>query len=147
MQQELTGLIWELRPAGLSGSSLRSALQSALETWSRQTHIPAEIVFQGDFVLSESYEEILFRIAQEALANIARHSQANLVKLELNSLAAGVHLSVNDNGVGFDPALVGSTELGLRSMRERAAAVGGSLIVDSSRDHGTTISVHLPPQS
>jgi signal transduction histidine kinase len=144
MQQELTGLIWELRPAALDGRSLPEALRSAVENWSRQTHIAAQLNLSGEKNLPVGSEEVLYRIVQEALANVARHSRAARVEIELRVSDEAALLSIHDDGVGFEPANVDQTELGLRNMRERAAAAGGSLEVTSSPGNGTTILARLP---
>jgi NarL family two-component system sensor histidine kinase LiaS len=144
MQQELTGLIWELRPVGLDGRSLKVALKLAVENWSRQTHIAASLNETGQSDLPLESEEILYRIVQEALSNVARHSRAAQVEIELNVAPDQVTLVIRDDGVGFDPSEVGQIELGLRSMRERAAAVGGSLVISSTPGKGTLITTRLP---
>jgi NarL family two-component system sensor histidine kinase LiaS len=147
MQQELTGLIWELRPVGLDGRSLKVALKLVVENWSRQTHIAARLNETGQIDLPLEFEEILYRIVQEALANVARHSRATQVEIDLNAAPGQVTLVIRDDGIGFDPSEVGQTELGLRSMRERAAVVGGSLEITSIPGKGTTITARLPVTS
>ena len=112
VQQELTGLIWELRPAGLSVQPL---------------------------ILSEPMEEVLYRILQEALANIARHSRAGHVEIELAMKNGQASLVVEDNGVGFDLTQINVTDLGLRGMHERAGELGGSVTIDSAPGQGTKI--------
>ena len=147
VQQELTGLIWELRPVGLSGQDLPAALKTAIERWSRQTNIPANLSVDLASALPAAVEEALFRILQESLANVARHSQAGQVEIALSLKNDQASLVVHDDGVGFDPAQIQPTELGLRSMRERADALGGSLSVESAPGQGTYITVLLPLSS
>ncbi len=144
IQQELTGLIWELRPAGLSGQGLNAALTSAVESWARQTGIPAVLSIADAFTLPGPLEEVVYRILQEALANVARHSRAGQVKIDLAIKNDRASLVVQDNGVGFDPSQIQATELGLVSMRERAAELGGSLSNQSEPGQGTTITALLP---
>lgn len=87
----------------------------------------------------------LYRIAQEALRNVARHSGTTRATVELDGTAAGIRLRVSDHGAGFDPAAVGATGgLGLVSMRERLAAVGGEIAIDSRPGGGTRIDAHVP---
>ena len=87
----------------------------------------------------------LFRIAQEALANVAKHSRARRVEIALERRAAGLELRITDDGAGFDSAAVqGGSTWGLRTMRERAEAVGAQLQIDSRPGHGTTVSVRMP---
>jgi two-component system NarL family sensor kinase len=87
----------------------------------------------------------LFRIAQEALTNVKKHSGANAAVVELHGQDKGVVLSIADEGVGFDisePTF--KAGLGLQSMRERLRAVGGTVDVDSSKDFGTQIVAQVP---
>ncbi len=144
IQQELTGLIWELRPAGLSGRGLSSAVKSAVESWSRQTGITASLSIADSVILEEALEEVLYRILQETLANVARHSRAGQVDIALAIKNDRASLVVQDDGVGFDPTQGQATDLGLRNMRERAAALGGSLSIQSAPGQGTTITALLP---
>ena len=144
VQQELTGLIWELRPVGLSGQNLTAAFNAAIERWSRQTNIPVNLTVDLETDLPGTVEEALFRVLQEALANVARHSRAGQVEIELSLDKDQACLVVHDDGVGFDPAHNQPTELGLRSMHERAATLGGSLSVESAPGKGTRITALLP---
>jgi len=96
----------------------------------------------GEPVLRPQVEEALFRIVQEALANVARHSGARHAEVRLHADPAGVSLTIADDGAGFDPATA-RRGFGLRSMSERAAALGGTLDVQSGSD-GTRISVRCP---
>jgi NarL family two-component system sensor histidine kinase LiaS len=144
VQQELVGLIWELRPLALKGRGLPVALREFARSWSRQTGIPVEPDLSAAQVVSETAEEALYRIAQEALANVARHGQAQHLKLGYRDAQNSVILTIQDDGVGFDPALPMEESLGLRTMRQRAKDCGGSLTIDSSPGQGTTISAQLP---
>ncbi len=88
---------------------------------------------------------MIYRIAQEAFANVAKYTHAGLVQLSLVEGQRQITLSVTDDGQGFDPdaaSIVG--KLGLVSMRERASAVGGKLNVESDTERGTTIRLTLP---
>jgi signal transduction histidine kinase len=86
------------------------------------------------------------RIAQEALNNIARHAQAQHVKVTLEG-SGPVRLVISDDGQGFDPHVVGRTSFGLMSMRERAAKINASLDVKSVRGQGTEIVVVWPAEA
>jgi len=91
---------------------------------------------------------VLFRIVQEALNNVARHAQASTVWIELNLEEAGVvQLTVRDDGVGFDPAVLEQTarsgHLGLKQMRERVAGLKGTFSLRSAPGQGTEIRVRL----
>ncbi len=130
-QQELGRLIAELRPAALDEQGLAGALRAYVETWAEHAHIPAEVRVQNERVLPLEAEQALYRVAQEALANAARHSRASAVTVRLAYAPDRVTLDVADNGVGFDVRAPGAG-FGLESMRQRLAALDGTLNVESS---------------
>jgi signal transduction histidine kinase len=86
----------------------------------------------------------LLRITQEALANARKHADATRVRVQVEPISAGLRLTVTDNGRGFEPSAGGSTGYGLRSMRERADAIGASLTVESEPQGGTRVVVDVP---
>jgi len=102
-------------------------------TRGKKRAIPAEV------------EQSIFRITQEALSNIARHSKATATSLTLDYLPENIQLQVSDNGTGFDPESV-KKGLGLRSIAERASENHGELEVDSGPG-GTTLTLKFPYQS
>ena len=86
----------------------------------------------------------LFRIAQEAVSNAGRHAQAQEICVSLEGTPGALRLTVSDDGLGLPHAAVGTTTgLGLRTMRARAAALGGTLVLDGS-ERGTTVRVVVP---
>jgi len=88
----------------------------------------------------DNVQQNLYRVAQEALANVAEHAQARSVQIRLTRDDGQVRLAISDDGRGFDPALPEETvRYGLRGMRERAEMSGGSLVVDSKAGEGTNI--------
>lgn len=143
-QHELTGLIRELRPAALDGRGLGAALRDYIADWSRQNSIVAEVRVQGERTLPLSMEQALFRVCQEALANVARHSSATNVGIHLALEHDRLDLRICDNGKGFDSDAARTKGVGLRSMHERAAALGGSCEVASTPGTGTTITLCCP---
>jgi NarL family two-component system sensor histidine kinase LiaS len=142
-QQELGLLITELRPAALEGKGLAGALQEYLETWSQHACIPADFEVKNARPLPFDVEQALFRVAQEALANVARHSRASAVSVRLELTPEAACLEIRDNGVGYNPEEK-TTGFGLNSMRQRMAAVGGSIGVESSPGSGAAIRAALP---
>jgi NarL family two-component system sensor histidine kinase LiaS len=138
-QQELSGLIHELRPVALEGKGLATALCEYVARWSRQTGIEGIVATQGEQPLESEVEEPLFRVAQEALSNAAKHSQARHVQVALSHTADAVLLEVTDDGRGFVQPLPEGAGMGLRSMRERVEALGGELMVDSEPGQGTRV--------
>jgi NarL family two-component system sensor histidine kinase LiaS len=141
-QRELTALIQELRPAALGDQGLVAALRSYATDWSRQNGVPVEFKTQGERPLPLSTEQALFRVAQEALANVARHSQADQVELRLDWEKSAVILTISDNGRGFD-SQAQSNGYGLQGMRERLDALGGQLEIVSQPGQGATIRAEL----
>ena len=89
-------------------------------------------------------EQTFFRVAQEALSNVARHSRASAVTLQLTVLPEKVRLEISDNGVGFDPQQAAGRGFGLESMRTRLAELGGQLIIHSSAEEGARICATAP---
>jgi NarL family two-component system sensor histidine kinase LiaS len=145
IQQELTALIHALRPADLQAKGLMTALRDAVTTWSQQTGIAADIHLPETCPLPSAVEEALWRLIQEALSNVARHSQASRVHLHLERSEQQVTLSLSDNGQGFDPSAIERREsFGLRSIRERIEQVRGTIRIRSTRGTGTRIIVHCP---
>src|SRR5215207_323937 len=90
-------------------------------------------------------KEALYRIAQEALNNTVKHAQAEGVELRLEQEAGGILLEVRDDGEGFDPAGSFPGHLGLKSMRERVARLGGMLRIESAPREGTQVRAQIPP--
>jgi two-component system NarL family sensor kinase len=94
-------------------------------------------------------QEVIYRVAQECLQNITKHSQATTVNLSLQAADKRIRLSVTDNGVGFEAETMGSKPMsfGLAGMRERAALLGGTLVVRSKPGKGTSVRLELPRTS
>lgn len=150
-QRELTTLIHELRPLALQTQGFFAALRDAVAIWSQQTAIATEVHFSAPDVLAASVEDGLLRVAQEALANVARHSQAHDVQVTLVGTAEWVTLTLTDDGRGFTPVPpegpVPMAGVGLSSMQERMQALGGSVTVQSAPGLGTRIVAQCPTQA
>jgi NarL family two-component system sensor histidine kinase LiaS len=143
LRQELTSLIQQLRPAALEGKGLAAALYEYTQEWSRQNGIAADVRVQRQRALDLEIEQNVFRIVQEALSNIARHSNASQVDIEIIYRKNDITSSIRDNGSGFDPASV-NKGFGIQSMSERTERFGGTLLIESKQGAGTTISIKLP---
>ena len=135
---ELTTLIRQLRPPHLDGKSLPEALHEYVADWSRQNGIASELNVDGLSSTSLAGDEALFRVVQEALANVARHSSARHVTVEAANHENEIILKVEDDGVGFEPGQV-EKGVGLDSMRERLEAIGGHLSISPGSSHGTRV--------
>jgi signal transduction histidine kinase len=140
---EMRALLLELRPAALGQQRLAHGLRAHISAFERRTSIPVTVDVAGDPALPESVERAFFRIAQEALANVARHAQARSIRVALQG-SMPVRLVIADDGQGFQPERVGDGCFGLVSMRERATQVGARLQVRSAVSQGTDIVVEWP---
>ncbi len=128
-QQALIDLIQALRPASMADKGLVAVLQEYTEDWSRRTPLDRE--------------EALFRVVQEALANVARHSEADNVELHLTWATAQITMTIQDDGHGFLRRTTARKGSGLANMRERIEALAGTCMIASSTA-GTCIEVSLP---
>src|SRR6266699_103828 len=142
-RQELTAILQQLRPAALVEDGLRTALQDYTRQWSQRNGIAAEFSVQGGYSIPLDIEEALFRVAQEALANVARHSQASQVQVQLEQEPGQVCLAIHDNGTGFDMAQGTGKGQGLTNMRERVDAHRGTLSI-SGTIVGTLVKACVP---
>lgn len=141
-----------LRPGPLEGSRLPEAIAQLARDWTQTSGVPVRIESTGEVVhLSPEVEVTLFRVAQEGLANVARHAKATRVGLTVTYLDDMVRLDVRDDGVGFDAGAERKGEAeanghgyGLSAMRQRLRRIGGSLDVETGPDRGTAISASVP---
>ena len=142
-QQELIALIRALRPTAIADKGLAAALRDYTSDWQRRMGVDVKLHTHGTPITPLESEETLFRVAQEALANVAHHSQARQVEIDLTWSGDQIHLTIRDNGKGFDLARAAGKGVGLSSMRERVEALHGTLLIASS-SAGTTIEVFAP---
>lgn len=146
-------LAWELRPIALDELGLETALSNFANQWS--DHFDAKAEFharcQDEQRLPPEIESNLYRIVQEALNNCAKHAKCTRVSIILERRAGYVLLIIEDDGAGFDvpSEIISKRNMGLVSMRERAALIGGTFDIESTPTKGTTIfvRVHLPGES
>lgn len=137
-QQELSTLIHQLRPLALVDKPFSEALRDCSEQWGRQHNMVLDLDI-AEVDLSLKAEEALLRITQEALSNVARHSHASTVQVQLVNQQDQVVLTISDNGRGFDPEHVSTQGIGLQSMRERMEMLQGAFSIVSKEGHGTCI--------
>ena len=155
LARELHALAVRLRPKALDDFGLEAALAAFAETWSAQSGIAVDVhAAIADERLSLEVESAVYRIVQEALTNVGRHSAANRASVVVERRDGHVVAIVEDDGKGFDVSDVeeqgatpqgdGSTMLGLLGVRERAALLGGSVEMESTSGKGTTLFVRIP---
>ncbi|WP_236792663.1 sensor histidine kinase [Amycolatopsis sp. GM8] len=133
-----------LRPEQLESASLPEAIGTLTREWSEQSGVPAELSTTGAPARAAAeVEDVLFRVAQEALSNVAKHAQAGKVTLTLTYLEDALLLDVHDDGHGFDPETP-VDGYGLAGMRKRLAGVEGTLTIESAAGYGTTLNAAVP---
>jgi signal transduction histidine kinase len=130
----------------LEQEDLVGALRQRLEAVEHRSGLEASLLVERDVTVSDQAEAVLYGITQEALNNALKHAQARTVVVSLRCSDEGAAiLEVVDDGCGFEPACVGDEGgMGLTSMRERAARMGGALVILSEPGGGTTVRVSLP---
>jgi signal transduction histidine kinase len=141
---EMRALIFELRPESLETEGLVSALtkQAAATQARHELVVSTKLCDEPDLSLHVKQE--LYRIAQEAMHNTVKHAHARQVALRLEQADGKVLLEVRDDGVGFDASASFPGHLGLHSMRERVANLGGAFEIVSTAGAGTRVCVHIP---
>jgi PAS domain S-box-containing protein len=144
---EMRALIFELRPGNLEQDGLYKALRTHTAALQGRIGLPIVVDAQFEDRLPIEAEEVLYRIAQEALHNVVKHAGAREVRIELAREGGDVRLRIQDDGKGFDPATVPDGHLGLAGMRARADRLGARLDVTSRPGSGTTIDVRVPPEA
>jgi signal transduction histidine kinase len=149
--QEVHEMAFSLRPTSLDDLGLETALSNFAEEWSKRNKIEVDYQATGlqSGVILPQVATAVFRIVQEALNNVLKHSQATRVSLILNRHATEVLVIVEDDGCGFDSEMLanyqyGERRLGLLGMKERTELVGGTFNVESSPGRGTTVFVRIP---
>ncbi|MER0043870.1 transporter substrate-binding domain-containing protein [Pseudomonas sp. MGal98] len=133
-----------LRPPILD-AGIASAIEWQARRFEARTQIPCLVDVPEHLPpLSDAKATGLFRILQEALTNVMRHAEAHTVTVRLELLGDSLHLSISDDGRGFDPASVRADSFGLVGMRERVLMLGGQLSLDSRPGEGTLLRVRVP---
>jgi signal transduction histidine kinase len=142
---EMRMLLVELRPASLTEAGLGELLRQLCDATGGRAHIPVELDVHGQRVLPPDVQVALYRIAQEAMNNVARHANATRAQVVLRLGPESADLMVIDDGVGFDASgPIRPEHLGLRIMRERAEATGAHVAVHSRPGHGTQVLASWP---
>ncbi|MDM0103468.1 histidine kinase [Variovorax sp. J22R24] len=144
LQDGVRRLVRRLRPAELDQLGLVAAMQSLCEAWTTRSGVPCVFQARGDLrERGEAVDTTIYRVTQEALANVVRHANATRVQIELAATSQHLSLSVEDDGHGFTVASP-KRGFGLLGATERAAALGGSFEAESAPGAGTRIRMCLP---
>ena len=134
----------QLRPEALEDLGLQSALAALATAFGEQAHARVDRHLEPPRLpLSDEQELVIYRVAQEAMTNVARHAEASAVELRLERAGDHVVLTVRDDGRGL-PATAQTSSHGIRGMRERAMLIGAELTIAPAPDHGTEVRLSIP---
>jgi NarL family two-component system sensor histidine kinase LiaS len=140
--QELTFLVQEIYPLALQEKGLVNTLREHIFEWENRNDTTVQLVTRNERRLALEVEQALYRIAQEGLANVARHSRARRVDVSLVYDDDSVQLCISDDGCGFDVNV--KHGMGLRSIRERVGSIHGTVQIQSAPGQGTRLIVQVP---
>lgn len=138
---EMRSLLAELRPSTLTDSDLGDLLRQLGNALEGRTNLPVAVTVSGEFILPAEVQVMFYRVCQEALNNVAKHSKASQVEINLKQEEAVIEMRIRDDGRGFDPEQKISGHYGLGMMRERAEAAGALLAIISQPGHGTELTI------
>jgi signal transduction histidine kinase len=144
---EMRALIFELRPGNIEADGLLPALRTHTAALQGRIGLPVVVTSELTERLPLEIEEVLYRIAQEALHNVVKHAAARQVQVSLDRHGADVVLRIRDDGKGFDQAAVPDGHLGITGMRARADKIGATYTVTSRAGEGTTVEVVVPAEA
>jgi PAS domain S-box-containing protein len=138
-------IITELRPEMLDQLGLISALEWQAKEFQSKSGIQCELLNNlGDFEINRNISIAVYRIMQEALTNVIRHSAATKVDIQIKRINNHLKLQISDNGVGFETEKKKTKSFGVLGMRERAIILGGDFNIEKNRPSGTKINVNIP---
>jgi signal transduction histidine kinase len=145
LDESLREIAHSIRSTTAVARPVADAVQSELRTLENATGIEVELESQGNLnSLSDSQKIVLFRVVQEALSNVRKHSEAERVSVRMRSTRTFVDLTVTDDGCGFDPRRLGHDRLGLAGISERVRLLGGAVEIETRPGAGTIVRATLP---
>jgi signal transduction histidine kinase len=136
---EMRTMLLEMRPESLERADIKSLLTQLADAFIGRVRVPVSLVIQGDCELTHEVKIVFYRIAQEALNNIAKHSGARRVDIHLECRPGQLNLCIQDDGLGFELDSLPPGHMGIAIMRERANSIGASLKIESQPGQGTTV--------
>jgi nitrate/nitrite-specific signal transduction histidine kinase len=136
---EMRTMLLEMRPESLERADIKSLITQLADAFIGRVRVPLNLEIHGDCELTHEVKIVFYRVAQEALNNIAKHSGARQVELHLECQPGQLNLCIKDDGLGFDPNTVSPGHMGIAIMRERASSIGASLNIESQIGQGTTV--------
>jgi PAS domain S-box-containing protein len=147
----LRRLMSGLRPPLLEERGLVPALRETLDRFSRENGIETDFTGDAEVEIPQDLQTLAYRIVQEALSNVGKHSRADRVGVTVEAMGGQLRIEIADNGVGFDPArsreYLRMGKVGLASMRERVELANGTFMVHATPGRGTTVFATLPLES
>ena len=138
----MRALIWQLKPVGLE-----HGLVNAIKRYCELIGIEPEIQVEGLIDLSSSIEEHVYRIVQEAVNNIKKHTSTHQVHLSLTQTEHHFNVTIADEGKGFNSDLIGETSHGIHNMKQRIKQIHGQIEINSVINQGTSIQLQIPVTS
>jgi len=142
---EMRTLLLEMRPESLERADLKSLVTQLADAFIGRVRIPIDLEIHGDCELTHEVKLSFYRVAQEALNNIAKHSGARQVEFHLDCQPGHLNLCIQDDGLGFDIDSIPPDHMGIAIMRERASSIGARLKIESQLGQGTTIELDWRP--
>jgi signal transduction histidine kinase len=139
---EMRTLLLELRPATLTEVDLNDLLRLLAEAITARARIPVTLRIDGEHEIPPDVKLATYRVAQEALNNVAKHARAHHASVTLNRLSTSIELMIVDDGCGFTFEKIAPDHLGLSIMRERADSIGAVLTIQNQPDQGTVVTFH-----
>lgn len=136
---EMRTLLLEMRPETLERIDIKSLLTQLTDAFVGRVRVPVALDIQGECKLTHEVKIVFYRVAQEALNNIAKHSGARQVELHLECQSGQLNLCIKDDGLGFDPKSITPEHLGIAIMHERANSISAHLTIESQPGQGTTV--------
>jgi nitrate/nitrite-specific signal transduction histidine kinase len=136
---EMRTLLLEMRPESLERSDIQSLLTQLANAFVGRVRVPVSLDLRGDCEVSHEVKIVFYRVAQEALNNIAKHSGARQVELRLECQPGQMDLTIQDDGLGFEADSIQPGHMGISFMHERASSIGACLSVESQAGQGTTV--------
>lgn len=145
-QTEMRALLLHLRPVHLSGEPLHKGVKKLVDELKLRSSLDFRVEIEENLDISETTEEHVFRIIQEAFSNILRHADATHVHLNIRNLKNELYVHIRDNGNGFEIGKNNDkkTSYGLKTMRERSEELGGTFHLKSNPGEGTYIDIRIP---
>jgi nitrate/nitrite-specific signal transduction histidine kinase len=142
---EMRTLLLEMRPESLERADIKSLITQLVDAFIGRVRVPVSLEIEGDYKLTQDVKLVFYRVAQEALNNIAKHAGARQVEVYLECQPEQVKLAIKDDGLGFERASITPDHLGMAIMQERANSIGARLVIDSQVGTGTNVELSWNP--